>query len=67
MRRVMAMQDYLMDALHLDDPESAIVDRVAAMLEADAVLLGVAGGSYRGPAGRIPRKCSRRSARGVTA
>jgi PucR family transcriptional regulator, purine catabolism regulatory protein len=44
MRRVMAMQDYLMDALHLDDPESVIVDRVAGMLEADAVLLGVAGG-----------------------
>lgn len=38
MRRVMAMQDYLMDALHLDDPEPAIVHRLAAMLEADALL-----------------------------
>jgi PucR family transcriptional regulator, purine catabolism regulatory protein len=43
MRRIMAMQDYLMDALHLDDPEGAITDRLAAMLEADALLLGTDG------------------------
>jgi PucR family transcriptional regulator, purine catabolism regulatory protein len=43
MRRVMAMQDYLMDALHLDDPETAIIDRLAAMLEADALLFGTDG------------------------
>jgi purine catabolism regulator len=43
MRRIMAMQDYLMDALHLDNPESAITNRLAAMLEADALLLGTDG------------------------
>lgn len=43
MRRVMAMQDYLMDALHLDDPEPEIVSRLAAMLEADALLLATDG------------------------
>jgi PucR family transcriptional regulator, purine catabolism regulatory protein len=43
MRRIMAMQDYLMDALHLDDPESAIIDRLAAMLEADALLFSTDG------------------------
>jgi PucR family transcriptional regulator, purine catabolism regulatory protein len=43
MRRIMAMQDYLMDALHLDDPEGAITNRLAAMLEADALLLGTDG------------------------
>jgi len=43
MRRAMAMQDYLMDALHLDDPEPAIIDRLAAMLEADALLFGTDG------------------------
>jgi PucR family transcriptional regulator, purine catabolism regulatory protein len=43
MRRIMAMQDYLMDALHLDDPERAIIERLAAMLEADALLLATDG------------------------
>jgi PucR family transcriptional regulator, purine catabolism regulatory protein len=43
MRRIMAMQDYLMDALHLDDPEGAITGRLAAMLEADALLVGTDG------------------------
>jgi purine catabolism regulator len=43
MRRIMAMQDYLMDALHLDDPEGEITNRLAAMLEADALLLGTDG------------------------
>jgi PucR family transcriptional regulator, purine catabolism regulatory protein len=43
MRRIMAMQDYLMDALHLDDPEGAITGRLAAMLEADALLVGADG------------------------
>ena len=43
MRRTMAMQDYLMDALHLDDPEPAIIDRLAAMLEADALLFSTDG------------------------
>jgi purine catabolism regulator len=40
MRRIMAMQDYLMDALHFDDPDRAIIDRLAAMLEGDALLFG---------------------------
>jgi purine catabolism regulator len=43
MRRIMAMQDYLMDALRLDDPEPAIIDRLAAMLEADALLFNTDG------------------------
>jgi PucR family transcriptional regulator, purine catabolism regulatory protein len=44
MRRIMAMQDYLMDGLHLDDPEPAIIDRLAAMFEADALLFNTDGG-----------------------
>jgi PucR family transcriptional regulator, purine catabolism regulatory protein len=47
MRRVMAMQKFLMDALHLDDPEPAIVDRLAAMLEADVLLFGTDGSIIR--------------------
>ena len=43
MRRVMAMQKFLMDALHLDDPGPAIVDRLAAMLEADVLLFDTDG------------------------
>jgi purine catabolism regulator len=43
MRRVMAMQEYLMDALHLDDPEPAIVHRLATMLEADALMFAADG------------------------
>ena len=47
MRRVMAMQKFLMDALHLDDPEPAIVDRLGAMLEADVLLFGTDGSTVR--------------------
>lgn len=47
MRRVMAMQKFLMDALHLDDPGPAIVDRLAAMLEADVLLFGTDGSPIR--------------------
>jgi purine catabolism regulator len=47
MRRVMAMQKYLMDALHLDDPEPALVDRLATMLEADVILFGTDGSPVR--------------------
>jgi len=54
MRRTMAMQDYLMDALHLDDPESAITNRLAAMLEADALLLGTDGAVLQRAGGTDP-------------
>lgn len=47
MRRVMAMQKFLMDALQLDEPEPAIVDRLAAMLEADVLLFGTDGSTIR--------------------
>jgi purine catabolism regulator len=47
MRRVMAMQKFLMDALHLDDPGAAIVDRLRAMLEADVILFGADGSTVR--------------------
>jgi purine catabolism regulator len=50
----MAMQDYLMDALHLDDPEGAITDRLAAMLEADALLLGTDGSVLQRAGGTDP-------------
>jgi purine catabolism regulator len=54
MRRIMAMQDYLMDALHLDDPEGAITNRLAAMLEADALLLGTDGAVLQRAGGTDP-------------
>jgi purine catabolism regulator len=54
MRRIMAMQDYLMDALHLDDPEGAITDRLAAMLEADALLFGTDGSVLQRAGGTDP-------------
>jgi PucR family transcriptional regulator, purine catabolism regulatory protein len=47
MRRIMAMQKFLMDALHRDDPSAAIVDRLAAMLEADVLLFGTDGSTVR--------------------
>lgn len=43
MRRVVSMQDYLMDALGAEDPGSAILGRMAVMLEAGVVLLGADG------------------------
>lgn len=43
MRRVVSMQDYLMDALGAEDPGAAILGRMAVMLEAGVVLLGADG------------------------
>jgi purine catabolism regulator len=54
MRRIMAMQDYLMDALHLDEPEGAITNRLAAMLEADAFLIGADGAVLHGTGATDP-------------
>jgi PucR family transcriptional regulator, purine catabolism regulatory protein len=54
MRRIMAMQDYLMDAMHLDDPEVAITNRLAAMFEADALLFGTDGAVLQRAGGTDP-------------
>ncbi len=43
MRRIMSMEDYLMDALHERQPERAIVARLASVLDVDAVVATSAG------------------------
>ncbi len=43
MRRIMSMEDYLMDALHERQPERAIVSRLASLLDVGALLVTSAG------------------------
>jgi PucR family transcriptional regulator, purine catabolism regulatory protein len=42
-RRLVSMQDYLMDALTAADPVAAIVERVGTMLDADVLFVGPRG------------------------
>lgn len=55
MRRIMSMEDYLMDALQERQPERAIVARLASVLDVDAVVATSAGevleASGRAPSG----------------
>ena len=61
-RRLTALQRYLVDALRMPDPERAVVDRLAAFLDAGVMVL-TADGEPEMVAGRAPVASLRREVR----
>ncbi|ADB51049.1 helix-turn-helix domain-containing protein [Conexibacter woesei] len=64
MRRIMSMEEYLMDALQQRRPERAIVSRLASLLDVDA-LLATGGGEVLEASGRVPAEEDVRAAIGA--
>jgi sugar diacid utilization regulator len=64
MRRIMSMEDYLMDALQQRRPEQAIVSRLASLLDVDA-LLATSGGEVVAASGALPAEDDLRAAIGA--
>ena len=63
-RRLTALQRYLVDALRMPDPERAVVERLAAFLDAGVMVL-TADGEPEMVAGRPPVASLRREVRGL--